>query len=370
MGAPGKSRMSNPSLSIVILGLSITSSWGNGHATTYRGLVRELVRRGHDVLFLERDVPWYAQNRDLPQPPYGRTLLYGACEELRDRYSVAVRDADAVIVGSFVPDGAAVGDWVIDTARGVRAFYDIDTPVTLARLARGEHDYLRPDQIARYDLYLSFTGGPTLRRIEREFGAPAARALYCSVDPDLYFPEPATIAWDLAYMGTYSSDRQPAVNALLLEPARLWPQGRFAIAGPQYPDPAAWPGNVLHIPHLPPDRHRGFYNGQRYTLNVTRADMIQAGWSPSVRLFEAAACATPILSDDWPGLEEIFTPGREIFLVRSGAEVLRVLRETTEDERRAIAERSRARVTAEHTAAHRARDLERHLVAALEAAPA
>ncbi len=184
-------------LRIVIVGLSITSSWGNGHATTYRGLVRELVRRGHDVLFLERDVEWYAQNRDLPHPPYGRTALYRTFDELRDRYGDAVRNADFVIVGSYVPEGVGVGDWVHAEARGASAFYDIDTPVTLAKLARGEHEYLAPRQIARYDLYLSFTGGPTLHRLEREYASPMARVLYCSFDPELYVREDGDAGWDL-----------------------------------------------------------------------------------------------------------------------------------------------------------------------------
>jgi spore maturation protein CgeB len=360
--------MSHPALTIVILGLSITSSWGNGHATTYRGLVRELVRRGHDVLFLERDMPWYAQNRDLPLPPYGRTALYHSLPELRGRFGAAVRQADLVMVGSFVPEGAAVGDWVCAEARGVRAFYDIDTPVTLAKLARGEHEYLRPDQVARYHLYLSFTGGPALQRLERELAARAARALYCSVDTALYFPEPLPAAWDLGYMGTYSADRHSAVAVLLLEPARRSSRERFVIAGPQYPDASQWPRNVDYIPHLAPADHRAFYNRQRYTLNVTRADMIAAGWSPSVRLFEAAACGTPIISDSWPGIETVFAPGREILLARTSDDVLSVLCEMGEDERLAIGGRARARVLAEHTAAHRAWELEGYVLEALTAA--
>jgi spore maturation protein CgeB len=345
-------------LRIVVLGLSITSSWGNGHATTYRGLVRELVRRGHDLLFLERDVPWYASHRDLANPPYGRTELYGSLDELRERFGSDVRDADVVIVGSYVPDGAAVGDWVQSQARGLAAFYDIDTPVTLARLARGEHDYLRPDQIAGYDLYLSFTGGPTLRRLEQEFGSPRARVLYCSVDPELYFREPRPFEWDLGYMGTYSDDRQPTVNELLLEPARRLPDARFIIAGPQYPDTDSWPANVLHQPHLPPAEHRAFYNSQRFTLNVTRADMIAAGWSPSVRLFEAAACGTAIVSDRWAGIESLLVPGEEILLAASAQEVVDILRTTTEKQRLQLSVRARQRILAEHTAAHRAEQLE------------
>jgi spore maturation protein CgeB len=348
--------MSAP-LSIVILGLSITSSWGNGHATTYRGLVRELHAAGHDVLFLERDQPWYAGNRDLANPPFGSTALYGSLEELQDRFADAVRTADLVIVGSFVPQGVAVGEWVQREARGATAFYDIDTPVTLAKLARGDHEYLRPDQIAGYDLYLSFTGGPTLRRLEQEFGSPCARVLYCSVDPQLYFPEPQRPTWDLGYMGTYSDDRQPGVDRLLLQPAREWPQGRFVVAGPLYPPGIAWPANVQYQAHLPPAEHRAFYNRQRFTLNITRADMVRAGWSPSVRLFEAAACGTPIVSDRWAGLETLFVPGREIVLADSAADVLKVLRDMAEDERLAMAERARRRILAEHTAAHRAAQL-------------
>jgi spore maturation protein CgeB len=346
------------SLRIVILGLSITSSWGNGHATTYRGLVRELVRRGHDLLFLERDVPWYASHRDLANPPYGRTELYGSLDELRERFGSEVRDADVVIVGSYVPDGAAVGDWVQSRARGLAAFYDIDTPVTLAKLARGEHEYLRPDQIAGYDLYLSFTGGPTLRRLEQEFGSPRARVLYCSVDPELYFRDPRPFEWDLGYMGTYSDDRQPTVNELLLEPARRLPAARFIIAGPQYPETETWPANVLHQPHLPPAEHRAFYNSQRFTLNVTRADMIAAGWSPSVRLFEAAACGTAIVSDRWAGIESLLVPGEEILLAASAQEVVEILRTTTEKQRLQLSVRARQRILAEHTAAHRAEQLE------------
>ena len=345
-------------LRIVILGLSITSSWGNGHATTYRGLVRELTRRGHDVLFLERDVPWYADNRDLPKPPFGRTALYKKLDELRTRFANDVRQADLAIVGSYVPEGVAVGEWVLKEARGVRAFYDIDTPVTLAKLARGDHEYIEPAQIPRYDLYLSFTGGPTLRRLERDFGAPAARALYCSFDPELYYPERRAVQWDLGYMGTYSPDRQVTLERMLLAPARAWPAGRFVVAGPQYPDDVEWPANVEHVPHLSPKEHRRFYNRQRFTLNVTRADMVAAGWSPSVRLFEAAACATPIISDRWEGIESIFVPGTEILLADDADDVLRILRTTTDAERRAMGERARRRVLAEHTAAHRAQQLE------------
>ena len=347
---------------IVILGLSLTSSWGNGHATTFRGLVREMTARGHDVLFLERDVPWYANNRDLPDPPWGRTELYDGLDDLGERFAGDVREANAVIVGSYVPEGVAVGRWVQETAQGVKAFYDIDTPVTLAKLARGDFEYLTPDLIPGYDVYLSFAGGPTLTTLERDYGSPRARALYCSVDQALYYPENAEAEWDLGYMGTYSDDRQPPLNALLMEPARRWPDGRFVVAGPQYPQTIRWPANVGRIEHLPPAEHRAFYNRQRWTLNVTRADMIAVGYSPSVRLFEAAACGVPILSDYWEGLDTVFALGTEIVVTRSPEDTLRALRDTPDDERRAIGARARARVLAAHTATHRTMELERYLM--------
>ncbi len=346
---------------MVFCGLSITSSWGNGHATNYRALVRELDGRGHDVLFCERDVPWYAVQRDLPEPPWGRTELYGSVDELRERFAADVRDADLVVVGSYVPDGVAVGHWVCDTARGAKAFYDIDTPVTLAKLARGDFEYLSPHLIKRYDIYLSFTGGPTLRRIERKYGSPMARALYCSFDPDNYYPRKQRARWDLGYLGTYSDDRQPTVERLMMEPARRWKNGRFIVAGPQYPEAIEWPRNVKRVMHLPPREHRRFYNAQRFALNVTRADMIRAGWSPSVRLFEAAACGVPIISDWWDGLDSFFEPGREILIAETSADVLRYLRKLRDDDRRAIGARARERVIDEHTAADRARELESYV---------
>jgi spore maturation protein CgeB len=355
-----------PPLRIVILGLSLTSTWGNGHATTYRGLIRELAARGNDVLFLERDVPWYARHRDLPEPPYCRTALYGDIAELKDRFEQNVREADLVILGSYVPDGVAIGTWVLRTAEGVTAFYDIDTPITFAMLERNQAEYVSRPLVKRFELYLSFTGGPMLKRIERRYGSPMARPLYCSVDPWVHSPQAASQRWDLGYMGTYSEDRQPSVNAFVLEAARASRERRFAVAGPLYPAELAWPENVDRIEYLRAHEHRQFYAGQRFTLNVTRADMIAAGYSPSVRLFEAAACGVPIISDWWDGLDTFFEPDHEILIARSTDDVLRYLRDIAEADRLAVGHRARARVLAEHTAAHRAAQLERYAIELLD----
>ncbi|HWW64172.1 MAG TPA: glycosyltransferase [Sphingomonadaceae bacterium] len=351
--------MSRP-LRLVVLGLSLSSSWGNGHATTYRALLAAFAARGHDILFLERDVPWYACERDMTDPAYCRLAFYADLGEL-ERWGEEIAAADAVIVGSYVPDGVAVGRFVQARAAGVTAFYDIDTPVTLAKLMRGEHDYLSPALIPGYDVYLSFTGGPTLGRIENQYGSPAARPLFCSVDLAAYPPLDIEKRWDLSYLGTYSLDRQPTLERLLLDPARARPDLRFVVAGPQYPADIDWPANVERIEHLPPADHAAFYGASRFTLNVTRADMIRAGWSPSVRLFEAAACGTPIISDIWEGLDALFAPGREIILAQDGRDVLHAL----DSDADAIGRAARARVVAAHSAGHRAAELETALLDAL-----
>jgi len=349
-------------MKLVVLGLSLTSSWGNGHATTWRALLGAFAARGHEILFLERDVPWYASNRDLAECSYARVALYKDLVSLQRDHTAAIRAADAVLVGSYVPEGVRVGEWVLLTARGVVAFYDIDTPVTLAKLRRGDHEYISPELVRRYPLYLSFSGGPVLRTLEKEFRSPRARALYCSVDPSLYHPEDEPIRWDLGYLGTYSADRQPGLDLRLVEVARRQPGCRFVVAGPQYPEQLVWPDNVERIPHLPPAAHRIFYNAQHFTLNVTRDDMRATGWSPSVRLFEAAACGTPVISDSWPGLDEMFEPGKEILVADTTEDVAGYLRAFSGAAATGIGAAARARVLREHTAAHRAAELETYLL--------
>jgi spore maturation protein CgeB len=343
---------------LVVIGLSLSSSWGNGHATTWRALLKAFAARGHEILFLERDVPWYADHRDFVRADYCELFFYKDLAGL-DRWASDIEQADAVLVGSYVPQGVEVGRFVQQTARGVTAFYDIDTPVTLAKLERGDFEYLSPELIPGYDLYLSFTGGPTLQRIERQYGSPAARALYCSVDPDAYPPLDLPKRWDLSYLGTYSPDRQPTLERLLIEPARALPDRRFVVAGPQYPDEIDWPANVQRIEHLPPHDHAEFYAASRWTLNVTRADMIAAGWSPSVRLFEAAACAVPVVSDRWDGLDTLFAPGREIILADDSEAVIGLL--TGGIDPAAIGRAARERVLHGHRAADRALELETYL---------
>jgi spore maturation protein CgeB len=349
-------------VNIVMLGLSITSSWGNDHATTVRALLRALAARGHELLFLERDSKPLAENRDLPEPTYCHARLYESLDELQHKYGGDIEEADLVIVGSHVPEGIAVADLVLRSARGCTAFYDINTPVTLAKLQGAGADYIERRQISAFNLYLSFTGGPTLERLERKFRAQRARPLYCSVDEELYSHDPhAARNEDLGYLGTYSVDCRGTFEELLLAPARSWPAGRFAIAGAKYPPSLEMPPNVRRIGHLLPSEHRVFYNRLRFALHITQPDLIEAGYSPSASLFEAGACGTPIITDEWRGLSSIFSPGHEVLIARSARDVVAYLHDVSEQERTAIGERARRRVLASHTSAQRAVELERYV---------
>jgi spore maturation protein CgeB len=347
-------------MKIVICGLSITSSWGNGHATTYRALVRALNERGHKIVFFERDLEWYASNRDMPEPPFCRVHIYERWDEARSLLRRELSDADVAIVGSYFPDGVAAATEILDSSVAVRAFYDIDTPITVAKLQAGDEEYLRRDQVAGFDLYFSFTGGPLLDELESRFGAKRAVPLYCSFDSSRYrLCEPdSRFRCDLSYMGTYARDRQPGLEQFLCSPAVRLPGKKFIVAGPQYPASINWPGNVKRITHIEPKFHPPFYSSSRFTLNLTRKLMMDQGYSPSVRLFEAAGCGAAIISDRWIGIEVFFVPGEEILLAESGEEVVRYLREIGKAEASAIGVKAQERVLAEHTAEKRAAQFE------------
>ena len=342
---------------IVFVGLSLSSSWGNGHATTYRALLRGLNKKGCRVTFLERDVPWYAPHRDLVDPDFCEFALYSSVEQLIAEHGSLLRRADAVIIGSYVPDGPAVIDRIAALDPKRLCFYDIDTPVTLARLEQGDEEYIAARQLPCFDIYFSFSGGEMLTTLEKCHGVRKAVALHCSVDPELYGKKPETVEWDLGYLGTYSPDRQPTLERLLIEPASRLPQLRFVVAGPQFPQDIEWPENVTRIDHVPPHDHASFYSRQRFTLNVTRSDMISAGWSPSVRLFEAAACGVPIISDDWRGLGDLFPEGEAIVVARSADDVVAALTGLSADRRDRIAHRAAEIVRTHHTGSARAGEL-------------
>jgi spore maturation protein CgeB len=354
-------------MKLVIFGLTVSSSWGNGHATLWRGLCRALAARGHEIVFFERDVPYYAEHRDLRDlPGGGELLLYPSWEDALPAARRHLEDADMGMVTSYCPDGIAASQLLLDSRAGLRVFYDMDTPVTLQALERGETvPYLPPWGLRDFDLVLSFTGGASLRELRTRLGARRAVPLYGSVDPEVHRRVPAQEVFraDLSYLGTYAADRQAALEALFIEPSRRCPGQRFLIGGALYPADFPWTDNVFFVRHVAPGDHPAFYSSCRMTLNVTRAAMAAMGHCPSGRLFEAAACGTPILSDDWTGLDEFFSPGEEILVARTTDEALRALR-LPAGELDAVARRARERALDEHNADRRARDLEEALAGA------
>jgi spore maturation protein CgeB len=351
---------------LVVFGLTVSSSWGNGHATIWRGLARSLAGRGHHLTFFERDVPYYAAARDLTELPGGELRLYGRWEEVAPAARRAVAEGDCAIVTSYCPDGVAAADLVLASRAPVRVFYDLDTPVTLERARRGEAvEYIGPGGLGGFDLVLSFTGGAALDELSRAFGARRVVPLYGGVDPEVHRPTAAREPFraDLSYLGTWAANRQDALERLFVEPARRRPERTFVIGGSQYARDFPWRDNIRYVSHLPPADHPAFYCSSPLTVNVTRGPMAAMGYCPSGRLFEAAACGTPVLSDGWEGLATFFEPGREILVARDTEEALAALDLPREALAR-VGRAARERVIAQHTAERRAEEL----VAAIEGA--
>ena len=347
-------------MKLVIFGLTISSSWGNGHATLWRGLCRALGARGHDVTFFERDVPYYAAHRDMTDPAGCHLRLYASWEDVHAAAESALADADVGMVTSYCPDGQQACDLVL-ASHAMRVFYDLDTGVTLARLKGGEQvAYLPPQGLGDFDLVLSYTGGRALDELRTRLGARQVAPLYGSVDPEAHRPSPASGGLPrghLSYLGTYAADRQQRLEELFIEPARRRPHRRFVIGGSQYPPDFPWTQNIYYVSHMPPPQHPAFYGSSVMTLNVTRGPMADFGYCPSGRLFEAAACGTPILTDTWEGLDSFFEPQREILVARNTDEALAAL-DVSNEELERLSRHARERTLTEHTADCRARDLE------------
>jgi spore maturation protein CgeB len=353
-------------MKLVIFGLSVSSSWGNGHATLWRGLCKALARRGHYVVFFERNVPYYATHRDLHELPGGQLILYEDWKEALPLARGHLSDADVGMVTSYCPDAIAASDLVLESRVSVRSFYDLDTAVTIDRLRSGQQvDYIGPRGLADFDLVLSYCGGPALDALKRELGARNAVPLYGHVDPDVHKPAAPDSRFSavLGYLGTYAADRNGALRLLFVEPAQRRPRDRFVIGGSMYDGSFPWQPNIYFVSHVPPSDHPAFYCSTRLTLNVTRRAMAEMGFCPSGRLFEAAACGAPILSDYWPGLEHFFEPGWEILTGRTTEDAMDAL-ERSPEQLQDMARRARERTLAEHTADARAEQLETLLNAA------
>lgn len=355
-------------MKLVIFGLTVSSSWGNGHATLWRGLLKAFAQRGHEVVFFERDVAYYAEQRDMTQLPLGELVLYSSWDEVLPLARRHLAEADVGMVTSYCPDAPAASELVLQSNVAVNVFYDLDTPVTLSRLSAGEAvGYLPANGLGDFDLVLSYTGGDALTQLQTRLGARRVAPLFGSVDPNVHYPVPPVEQYrsSLSYLGTYAADRQHTLASLFIEPAERLPDRRFLIGGALYPASFPWTGNIHFKRHLPPIEHSSFFCSSRMTLNVTRRAMADMGYCPSGRLFEAAACGTPILSDAWEGLDDFFTPGSEILVASNANEAIAAI-ELPDAALATIARAARERTLAEHTAERRAAQMEEALVAAYQ----
>jgi spore maturation protein CgeB len=357
-------------LKITVFGLTLSSSWGNGHATPYRAILRALNRLGHCITFYECDVPYYAMHRDFIRCDYCDLKFYSSWDAIRSHALSEAAESDVVMTASYVPEGARIADALLSLDGPLHAFYDLDTPITLSRLAEGDLDYVRAQQLSAFDLVLSWTGGEALLALERDFGVKIARPIFGCVDPDVYRP---VLPWPalecaLSYMGTYAPDRQAKLESMFLEPARKRPESLFLLAGSLYPPEWEWPANVRRSEHVSPPDHPALYSSSRLTLNLTRECMAASGYCPSGRFFEAAACGAPIVTDWFRGLDSFFKPGQELLVANDADEVSQVLDLPRED-LLLMASRARQRTLDEHTGHQRALSMLNAFEAARSLAP-
>lgn len=344
---------------LVVFGLTVSSSWGNGHATLWRGLAAALGRAGHTLHFFEKDQPWYAAHRDATSLAGGALELYRAFDEVRPRAEAAVAGADVAMVTSYCPDALAATDLVLASSARLKVFYDLDTGVTLDRLRAGAPvDWVGPRGLADFDLVLSFTGGRALSALRSALGARRAAPLYASVDPAVHRPSAPHPAFQghVSWLGTFAPSRQAGLERLFLAPAARLPDRTFVLAGSMYDASFPWRDNVRYVRHLEPALHPAFFCSSPLTVNVTRAEMAAVGHCPSPRLFEAPACGVPVLSDPFDGLDAFFAPGEELLVARTPGEAAEAIALPREALAR-IGRRARERALAEHTADVRAREL-------------
>jgi spore maturation protein CgeB len=344
---------------ILIFGLTVSSSWGNGHATLWRGLCHALAESGHSVTFFEKDVPYYHTHRDLAQPDGYGLALYADWDSVKVKAETALSECDCAIVTSYCPDARKAADAMHGNPNVFSIFYDLDTPVTLSVLGhQGTVNYIPSYGLKPFDLVLSYTGGKALCELQTHLGAKRVAPLYGSVDPDTHHRVGTDQRFlsDFSYLGTYAADRQQQLEELFLKPASQLPEKKFCIGGALYPPDFPWTGNTYFVRHVAPPEHPAFYSSSKLTLNVTRGVMAQMGYCPSGRLFEAAACGTPVVSDWWEGLDHFFEPGKEILIAKSSVDAVHALA-LDPGELQSVSRASQERTLAEHTASHRAAQL-------------
>jgi spore maturation protein CgeB len=344
-------------MNIAFYGSSLLSSYWNGAATYYRGLLRDLALRGWSVTFYEPDAFDRQSHRDIDPPEWAKVVVYPATEEAVRAVTAEARRADVVVKASGVGvfDDLLLEATVAAAApHALRLFWDVDAPATLAEL-RATPDHPMHRLLPRLDMVLTYGGGPPVIDAYRAIGARACRPIYNALDPQTHHPvafDPR-FAGDLAFLGNRLPDREARVERFFLEPAAQLPERRFLIAGSGWDD-KPMPANVGRIGHLSTNDHNAFNVSPLAVLNIARDSMAEVGFSPATRVFEAAGAGACLITDAWEGIELFLTPDEEVLVARDGQDVVEHLAALTPERARAIGEAARQRIVAEHTYARRA----------------
>jgi spore maturation protein CgeB len=348
---------------IAFFGSSLVSAYWNGACTYYRGMIRALAARGHDVTFYEPDALDRQRHRDIADPEWARIVVYEVPDDLTVRRVVAraAARADAVVKASGVGVyDDVLEDAVLDSRRPetLAIFWDVDAPATLSRLEGDLRDPLRA-LVPDYDLILTYGGGERVVGRYRSLGARRCVPIYNALDPDTHHPVPGDDRYraDLSALVNRLPDREARVEEFFFSAVDALPERSFVLAGAGWQDRVGAP-NVRYLGHLPPGEHNAFNCSPLAVLNVTRASMVTNGWSPATRVFEAAGAGACLLSDAWEGLEEFLEPGLEVIACRSATDVIEALSGLDRHTARQIGARARERILEEHTYAHRAQQFD------------
>lgn len=354
-------------LHIAFFGSSLVSAYWNGAATYYRGIIRALHARGHQVTFYEPNAYGRQQHRDIPDPDWAKVVVYsGDDEDQAFRAVLQAQGADLIVKAS----GVGVYDELLERAvldlrktGSMVAFWDVDAPVTLDRMEKNPNDPFR-QLVSEYDVILTYGGGDPVVRAYRDFGARQCVPIYNALDPHTHYPVPADkrFAGDLGFLGNRLPDRETRVEEFFLKVAERLPGRQFVLGGNGWND-KPMSANVRYVGHVYTRDHNAFNGSAKAVLNINRESMARYGFSPPTRIFEAAGAGACLITDQWPGIELFLEPGREVLVASRGEEVARHLLDLTPEKARAVGQAACRRVLSEHTYRHRAEQLEKALQA-------
>lgn len=357
-------------MNIGFYGSSLLSSYWNGAATYYRGLLRALAEHGHRITFYEPDILDRLRHRDIAPPDWCEVVVYPATDDgLRGAVNGAAT-ADVVVKASgvgFADDALLHATMAAAPEHALRIWWDVDAPATLADVHAEAAHPLRA-ALPKLDLVLTYGGGDAVVAAYRALGAADCVPIYNALDPGTHFPVASDqrYAADLAFLGNRLPDREARVEQFLLWPAAHLPTQRFHLGGAGWDDKPC-PRNVAKLGHVGTVAHNAFNVTPRAVLNINRASMADTGFSPPTRLFEVAGAGGCLITDAWDGIEMFLAPGTEVLVARDGADVVEILRRLSVADAAAIGRAARRRILAEHTYDRRAALLHRVLSDALAA---